>query len=251
MRIPRSPVTLATVLVVALSGALLIGAAVPRFTATQVRRADDPLIRAIQRGYEIEIEYADRLPQSRLRAAGLVDRGQDYAEAALLEQYFAMAGEDGEVDRERLIRAEGYMQEALARAPVDPHGWARLAYMRSLLEAPADEIAAPLKMSLYLGPHEPNLTRARLTLCLLVWEEFEIAERDLVYEQARFLWSLTGWSNPSGRQPGHSKAEFVELSDLPYGFPVLMFALRQDPEAVAEFETMVQERRERQRRDQQ
>ncbi|MCP5405884.1 MAG: O-antigen ligase family protein [Pseudomonadaceae bacterium] len=61
------------------------------------------------------------------------------------------------------LGAETHVREALATAPADPYGWARLATLHKLFKQP-QAAATALDMSLMTGAWEPQLVWARLPL---------------------------------------------------------------------------------------
>jgi hypothetical protein len=128
---------------------------------------------------------------SRELASGWVDAGATHDDMAAAYAVLASLKEpDSEAERALLQRALAETQASLARAPADPRGWARLAYLRTLLTAEPDRQAArALQLSLRTGAYErPDFLTLRLYLLLLHWPVMTDPERADAAGQMQLLW---------------------------------------------------------------
>ncbi len=83
---------------------------------------------------------------------------------------------------------ETVLEKGLGLAAMDPYGWMRLVQVRLDREAPASEIAAPLRLALHTGPHEDRRHAMLLLMVeagLGVWDELDESGRVLIAEKAR------------------------------------------------------------------
>ncbi len=127
-----------------------------------------------------------------------------------------------------LMRAEQSTVRGLILDPANAFGWARLAFIRADRLAPGREVVAPLIMSLDTGPNARPLWRGRTRLMLLYTPSMTHDERLTVRYQLNTIWTYGPSERPNILEAAHT------LNRL----PLLMWALRDDPEAIAELETM-------------
>jgi hypothetical protein len=134
-------------------------------------------------------------------------------------------------DRERgewLQRAEQSTVRGLVLEPANPFAWSRLAFMRADRLAPGREVVAPLIMSLDTGPNMRQLWRGRTRLMMLYAPSMTPDELYTVRHQLNTIWTYGPSERPSVLEAAHA------LNRL----PLLRWALGDDPEAMAELETM-------------
>lgn len=176
-------------LAVAIGGAIL-ALAVPRLGGALWLTLRDPVMAAIQSGTPVSTAELRGLVASRELALEWVDDGKAHADvAAALTSLAAGEAPGSAAARELLGRAIGAMAAALARAPADPRGWLRLAYLATMLDGPTPRAARALQLSVRTGPYDtPEFLTLRLRLGLLHWPLFEPAERRRIEAQIRLLW---------------------------------------------------------------
>lgn len=113
------------------------------------------------------------------------------------------------------------LEARLARAPVDPAGWAALARLDLAGSGPSGPAPRALALSLLTGPNEPGLLWQRVELGLALWPALSEGDRGLMEIQFRQAWDLdatrlAGLARSSGADPVRA-------------------ALSDDPAAVARF----------------
>jgi len=86
--------------------------------------------------------------------------------------------------------AEAALRAGLARMPVSAEGWFLLAVIWRGAENGAAKAVSAVRMSVFTGPHVPVLAVHRLQLMFRLWRQFDKDERQLVYRQVRFAWSV-------------------------------------------------------------
>ncbi len=224
------------VLIALVAAAALVVLGIPRTLAAFGARPGDTILSHVRLGSSVRSEAIQELAESRKAALKWSNSGRYWAELALAQLLLARLSSRDEVEVAKIVRqGAAALENGLARTPVDPHAWTRLAYARSLLDASPRDIVTPLMMSIYVGPHEPKLVFIRLRLCLGVWEHLSDPERDDVYRQVRFAWK-------------RSKRRLLELAEETMNFREIRVALLQDPDELLRFERGLRKRRERRAR---
>ena len=178
---------------VVLAGTLLV-LSVPRTIAALKAMPAERILDSIANGRSVDAATVARLLQSLDAASAWRDRGRDLADRALGELLLVdPADADGvsPSDRATIEQAIRDLTASLSRSPLNPHAWTRLAYARMLLDGPSDAAAASLMMSVYLGPHDPQLVFPRLGLLFRVWDRLADDERRLAYRQIQFAWEAS------------------------------------------------------------
>ncbi len=168
----------------ALTAALLLALAVPRvgaqLTALPTMLAKwqmdagrvpgpDTLTRAIEAGHAALAWNADPKLWSTIGAAEL-----------LLAQRPELAGG---ARRQRLVRAERALREALARAPASPVAWTRLAYAVLFLGGDPAIVSQALALSALTGPNDAPLLALRSALAAAAWNHLDARTRALFAPQ--------------------------------------------------------------------
>jgi hypothetical protein len=221
----------ATIGLAALVGILTLYFAVPRTVAAALLLPGDGPLRALQNGRAPAPGAVEAIVGSRTAAAHWVDDGRlwtDRALARLVEAELTAAKDKQPPDPAKLEEISRDLATGLALEPVNPHGWARLAYLR-FLQKKQLEVASALRLSFLTGPYEADMTFPRLRLALAVWSNFTTEERELARRQIRFGWLL-------------SRDEVVELAILSRRTLVFRLALVNQPQDLAIFDSMFKER---------
>ena len=74
---------------------------------------------------------------------------------------------------------------------MNPYGWMRLVQVRTMRGAPAQDVAAPLRLALHSGPHEDRrdaMLLLTLEAGLRAWDDLDGAQRRLIADKAREAW---------------------------------------------------------------
>jgi hypothetical protein len=202
-------------------GALILALAVPRTLAAFWLWLRAPVMDLVI--YQEPVSKTDLygLIASRELALGWIDGSEANGDlAAALTVLASFERPEGEKERELLRRATAATEAGLARAPADPRGWTRLAYLRTLRAAAPDPRAAQaLALSLATGRYdEADFLALRLHLMLLQGPLLPASARAEIGDQSRLLWQ---------EAPG----QLVELALEP-GFPDIILAALADAPAV-------------------
>jgi hypothetical protein len=155
----------------------LLGLALPQLAVALVQLPGDPVVFALRRGAPVSDDALAVLAETR--------------EATLRWWPDATAGRELAVAALRLgerARAEAASRGALARAPVEPNGWLRLAWLAWTGGAPPGRTAALLRASVATGPYEPALTALRARIALDLWPSLPLDARLALAGQIRHLW---------------------------------------------------------------
>ena len=115
-----------------------------------------------------------------------------------------------------------WQRRALARAPSDTFGWARLAYMITQTEGLTDEAAATLTHSFDTGPYEPALALIRLNMAVLMLDKLDPDVNTSLSFMIRAAWN----DDPRGLVRSASENHFISLAEK---------ALADDPEKLENF----------------
>jgi len=91
---------------------------------------------------------------------------------------------------ESIAAAAAALRTGLSRMPVSAEGWLMLALLRRGAAGGAAKAISAVRMSVFTGPHVPVLAVVRLRLMFRLWPQFAKDERQLVYGQVRFAWSI-------------------------------------------------------------
>lgn len=212
--------------------AVMLYLAVPRTIAAFIMLSGNETLEQIRARQPVRVSDLKDLIESRRAALPWTDSGRVWSDLALGQLLLAEQETDanGGPNLALVREALNSLENGLARAPLDPHAWTRLAYARYLVDGPSPELVSVLKMSIYAGPHEPRLVFLRLRLCLAAWDYFSEEERDLVYRQARFAWGI-------------SRRKLVDIADAADRPGVIRMALAQNPNQLAKFERMMRQQR--------
>ena len=147
--------------------------------------------------------------------------GMDLAQSTLgLATTYGLTGSMRGVALVQLNLAEQQYKEALAKSPVNPLAWYRLARIQAYLNGP-QSAANALVNSVITGPADPNLAIIRIPLMLTVLPNLDEDDRRMFTNNIRLLW-LT--------EPGRISRE---LSANPTELPAMAALIGNDPDAAA------------------
>jgi hypothetical protein len=216
----------------ALVGVLILYFAVPRTIAAVLLMPGDRPLHVIQNGRLPPAREIEEIVSSRSAALHWVEQGRLLSDRSLARLTLAeQAANDAKPDPGKLEEVARDLTAGLSLEPVNPHAWARLAYVRFLqkgLSADAG-VASALRLSFLTGPYEPEMTFPRLRLALAVWSNFSTEDRELGRRQIRFAWLL-------------SRDEVVDLAVQSQRILVFRLALVGQPQDLAIFDSMLKER---------
>lgn len=171
-------------------GAGLSLAALPIAVASLIEASANPVLRQIEGQHAVEAPALRALIRSREAAARWRRTGRTYTDIALGRVLLTEYADDSR-RRENLALAETALARGLGLAPMDPYGWMRLVQVRTMLGAPAPDIAPPLRLALRSGPHEDRrdaMLLLTLEAGLRVWDDLDDSQRRLIAAKAREAW---------------------------------------------------------------
>lgn len=143
---------------------VLLLASAPALVARLIELAGDSVHEAILEGKKLSEEDLATLEMARARVAGWRPSGARFGDLALTHLERGMRAQ-GEERAAYLADAQDWQKLALSRAPADPYGWFRLAYLYFLADGGASSrVAAAWAQSMASAPYEPRLMIARLQM---------------------------------------------------------------------------------------
>jgi len=173
----------ATLALALLLGVLLSALAAPRLVAAVLGLPADRVVFYLERGQRVTDGALAGLVSARRAAAAWRDTAQDHRDIAAAELMLAHRG----ATTAGYENAERALGRSLAMAPVDPHGWARLAHVAALQNRDARSVIAALRASIQTGGYEPTLAAWRVAMMLRLWEAGSVDDRILFLTQIRQL----------------------------------------------------------------
>lgn len=181
----------AVALSVAIGGLFL---AIPRSISGIIAFESLPIMSRLRAGKLVSKERHDRLVRAQAQASAWSSGGRQRIDSAfvLIVGHYARARKNGAKISEQVDfkQAERLLKDGLALSPVSAEGWRWLAITRlSANDRPG--AAAAIRMSLYAGPYERLLVVSRLRLLIRLWDQFPVSEREIIYRQIRFAWSVS------------------------------------------------------------
>ena len=218
-----------TVCLAAVFGVAMLYFGVPRTVAAVLLMPGDGPLQQLQNERAPSESGVEAIIASRTAAMDWIDEGRLWTDRGLgrLVQVERTAAEESP-DSATLAEVAGDLTKGLSMAPVNPHAWARLAYVR-YLQKQQTEVASALRLSFLTGPYEADMTFPRLRLALAVWSNFTGEERELARRQIRFAWLL-------------SRDQVVDLALGSRRILVFRLALVNQPQDLAIFDSMLKER---------
>jgi hypothetical protein len=166
-----------------LLGVVLIAMAAPRFVAALLDGPADRVVFYLQRGANVTDEALIGLVAARRSAIAWHETAHGHRDIAEAELHLIQRSREVSdfADAERAVR------RGLAIAPIDPHSWARLAYIALLRDRDTRAAAAALRTSVQVGAYEPLLTGWRVRLILRLWDAVGADDRHVFAAQIRQL----------------------------------------------------------------
>jgi hypothetical protein len=180
---PAGPVTAGHVGAVLL-GLVLLALAVPRLAAALVELPGDRVLQTLRAGVPVTDAALEAAADTRALSLRLIETADTRRELGALLHTRAVRDPDAPDARAPAGRA---LADGLARAPLDPFAWTRLATLATLDDRPEDALRA-LRASWAAAPYEPALTALRLRLALAHWPLAGDTERRILATEARHLW---------------------------------------------------------------
>jgi hypothetical protein len=171
-------------------GVLMAMLALPQLAAALMGLPADPVLFALRAGKPVSDEALRVLEHSRAAIVGWYPNALAYRErsgAALLRAGRAAAAGDPGAGEQRALAGTA-ARAALARAPVDPQGWATLARLAWDGDGNPDRTRDLLRASFATGGYQPGLTAARVRLTLVLWPTLGPEDRALFGREIRHLW---------------------------------------------------------------
>lgn len=183
MRARHSIITLMPAILI---GLMLVGLGAPRLFAYAVRAPYDETLRTLGRERPVSDREVRAAIAFRERALDALGSGEIAVEIGMLYMELANRSGTSSQDWEMLVgRARNALLWGLVRSPVQPYAWAHLAMNRVVRARPADEVLAPLAMSVRTGPFESRLVVARAEFGLSAWAQLDNAARRIIENEVR------------------------------------------------------------------
>jgi hypothetical protein len=169
--------------------AAMLWLAVPRAVAGVILLGIENTLVTARRGGTVDAAQVKRLLAAQRSALAWTDRGELWISNgyALLYSTLRSTTNNTQVNRE----ADRVLRRGLARMPVNAEGWYWLAVVRNAEGAKPAAVTSALRMSIFTGPHVPVLAIVRLRLMLRLWAQYVGEERNIVYRQIRYAWSVS------------------------------------------------------------
>jgi tetratricopeptide (TPR) repeat protein len=162
----RSRTSLIATLAAALLGSVLLLGAVPRLVAALHLLPGDPGMALLNSGQLPSPQAYARIVASRRAAAAWLPAPSTLTDLGIAALSLAQASIEG---RARLLDLAGRQLEAgLAEAPLEPHAWTYLAFIRTAT-GDRERAAQALHLALRTSPYQPELALPRAALGLTNW----------------------------------------------------------------------------------
>jgi len=214
----------------ALLAFILVVFSLPPLAARLMALEGDSIKQTLMESEKLTPDMLSSLDQNRGRTLRFFKRAELYNDRALAAFEHARLATAGKAPPQEIVRlyqeAEKWQIFALRRAPADPFGWYRLAYIYYLKQGASQAVARLWHLSMLTGPYETQLSVPRLQLGIA-------------------LGALLG---PQGDALIARLAQDA-FRDFPYGLPdlavqgyfvsVIENALQNDPPALALFRERV------------
>lgn len=215
--------------ILATLGIALLGLAIPRTVAAWISLGAEPTMARLEANRPTTVQQLGQCVAAYDSALRWVSSPVRFANLGTCEFSLALATPTDTSQRaDWLARAEEHTSKALILNPAETFAWTRLAFIRANRAAAARDVVAPLIMSLDTGPNVRALWRSRTRLILRYAPFMTVDDLLTVRHQLKTIW-LYG---PSERP------YLLEMAHTLDRMPQLLWALRDEPEAMAELETM-------------
>lgn len=210
-------------------GAALLGLAIPRTIAAWISLGAEPTMTRLETNRPTNVQQLGTCVAAYDGALRWKSSSVRFANLGTCEFSLALAAPTDTPQRaEWLARAEEHTKTALLLNPAESFAWARLAFIRASRGASARDVVAPLIVSLDTGPNIRALWRSRTRLMLRYAPFMTVDELLTVRHQLKTIWIY----GPSERP------HLLEMAHTLDRMPQLLWALRDEPEAMTELETM-------------
>ena len=174
-----------------LFAALLAGLALPRTIAAIILLPTEAPLQSIREDRRLTAEELSDLARRLDSAASWSSAGRIRTDLALVLVLLAEQMPPGSAESlARFEAAEALLVDGLGRAPASAYPWMRLAYVRTVLKRPAQDVIAAVKASIWSSPHEARLVLPRLDLALTYWPLLSLDDLEIMRQQSRFAWTI-------------------------------------------------------------
>lgn len=217
----------------ALVGAVfLIGLSVPRTIAAWRALEAEPTLAKLQIGESPAPQELAVAAAALSSAQAWSSTGRRLSDLALLEMVQATHFFPRDAKRAELLgSAEQHLIAGLAAGPGDGFAWFRLARVRDLKSAPPRQVVVALMQSLDMAPNAYPLWIPRSELFLLYRDALNEDERLALYTQLRTIW----------RYGAGVRGDLFSVALGTGGLPGIVEALGHDPEAQAQYKSLMEE----------
>lgn len=173
-RAPRAPKSLIAALFAALLGSVLLLGAVPRLVAAFHLLPGDPGMALLNSGQLPSPQAYERIVASRRAAAAWLPAPSTLTDLGVA--WLSLAQASSQRRAILLDQAERQLRAGLADAPLNPHAWTYLAFIRTAT-GDHERAAQALHLALRTGPYQPELALPRAALGLTNWPWLDTATR--------------------------------------------------------------------------
>ena len=226
---PRSFRTLPAAILAFGLGAALLYLGVPRAIEAVWTYSAGRTLLDIQSQQEVSDEDIRNLIADLQDTMFLVESGRKWTDLGLAQLLLSARTEAGPQARELLVQSRDSIKKGLGLALANSFAWTRLAYVESLIGGPSAQVADYLELAILTAPYEPRSQFLRLQLVFLAWPYFQEKDRNLVLQQALYVW----------RQ---APRLFVDLALEAAQADLAREALARDPDGLERFEKMLEEK---------
>lgn len=178
--------TVGVCLIVAL---VILWLAVPRAVAGAIMFGSQNTLIAARRGKVVTPADVQRLIAAQRSALAWSDSGESWIHNGYMLLYSTIRSP--RIDKTVNRAAGKALYQGLSQMPVNAEGWYWLAVVRQRDDGASTKVASALRMSIFTGPHVPVLAIVRLRLMLRNWRQYSVDERNSVYRQIQFAWSVS------------------------------------------------------------
>ncbi len=175
---------LPTLLAGALVAGLILYLGIPRLAASLIALPENDTLDQIRKRRPVDLAALRRLAESRQAAAEWTADGQLLTDRALALLLARTASADNAASRDLKI---ALLEAGLARKPLAPHAWARLALARLRRDGPGPASLAAVRQSIYTGPNVGELALLRVRI-LMAHPRLDRETGAMLGQQIRLGW---------------------------------------------------------------
>src|SRR4051794_24839324 len=173
---------------IGIAGLALLALALPQLVVALTHLPGDRVLFALRYGGSVSQDALAGLAENRAGTLGWWPTADAWRERAAAAFELAMRRRaEGVPDPVHIAIADEAGRQALARAPIDPQGWLRLAWLAWLDRDDAEQAAALLKVSVASGRYAPEIEAERVRLILAIWSKLDGDTRQPFGHQVRRL----------------------------------------------------------------